>query len=142
MLVPRWLSLGSRSAMAPLVQFDLGDVACELSEPPFGTNMAFRKSMFEKYGGFRTDLGPRPGSEIRSEDSEFGGRLLAAGERLRYEPSALGCKQRQKDRNETAVPRLRIAHQTDANIRQSGLSSGTTYRSRRTHALTTCTLSS
>ena len=45
--------------------------------------------MFEKYGGFRTDLGPRPGSEIRSEDTEFGWRLLAAGERLRYEPSAV-----------------------------------------------------
>jgi GT2 family glycosyltransferase len=51
--------------------------------------MAFRKEMFAKYGTFRTDLGPRPGSEIRSEDTEFGSRLLAAGERLRYEPGAL-----------------------------------------------------
>jgi GT2 family glycosyltransferase len=51
--------------------------------------MTFRKSLFEKYGCFRTDLGPRPGSEIRSEDTEFGARLLAAGERLRYEPSAV-----------------------------------------------------
>jgi GT2 family glycosyltransferase len=45
--------------------------------------------MFEKYGLFRTDLGPRPGSEIRNEDTEFGRRLLAAGERLLYEPSAV-----------------------------------------------------
>jgi GT2 family glycosyltransferase len=45
--------------------------------------------MFEKHGGFRLDLGPRPGSELRNEDTEFGRRLLAAGERLRYEPSAI-----------------------------------------------------
>ena len=56
---------------------------------PFGTNMAFQKAMFEKYGYFRTDLGPRPGSEIRNEDTEFGRRVLAAGERLLYVPSAV-----------------------------------------------------
>jgi glucosyl-dolichyl phosphate glucuronosyltransferase len=86
---PRWLSLEGRHALGPLALFDLGPVAGELTEPPFGNNMAYRKEMFEKYGGFRTDLGPRPGSEIRSEDTEFGRLLLAAGERLRYEPSAV-----------------------------------------------------
>jgi glycosyltransferase involved in cell wall biosynthesis len=86
---PRWLPTEGRYALAPLAMFDLGNRAGELAEPPFGTNMAFRKTMFEKYGGFRTDLGPRPGSEIRNEDTEFGLRLLAAGERLRYEPSAV-----------------------------------------------------
>jgi glycosyltransferase involved in cell wall biosynthesis len=87
--LPRWLSLERRYALAPLALFDPGPEAGELTEAPFGTNMAFRKGVFEKYGGFRTDLGPQPGSEIRSEDSEFGHRLLAAGERLRYEPSAV-----------------------------------------------------
>jgi len=89
---PSWLSFGGpngRYALAPLALFDLGDEAGQLNEPPFGTNMAFRKEMFEKHGGFRTDLGPRPGSEIRNEDTEFGHRLLAAGEKLRYEPSAV-----------------------------------------------------
>ena len=51
--------------------------------------MAFRREMFEKYSGFREDLGPRPGSELRSEDTEFGRRLMAAGERLCYVPSAV-----------------------------------------------------
>ncbi len=51
--------------------------------------MAFRREMFEKHGFFRTDLGPQPGSEIRSEDTEFGRRLMAAGEKLLYEPSAI-----------------------------------------------------
>jgi len=86
---PEWLPGDERYALAPLAFFDLGAEAGELTEPPFGTNMVFRREMFEKYGGFRTDLGPRPNSEIRSEDSEFGHRLLAAGERLRYEPSAV-----------------------------------------------------
>jgi glycosyltransferase involved in cell wall biosynthesis len=86
---PRWLRPQERHALAPLPMFDLGPDAGQLTEPPFGTNMAFQKSMFKKYGGFRTDLGPCPGSEIRSEDTEFGLRLLDAGERLRYEPSAV-----------------------------------------------------
>ena len=55
---------------------------------PYGANMAYRKEMFEKYGLFAR-LPSRPGSEIRNEDTEFGRRLLAAGERLRYEPSAV-----------------------------------------------------
>ena len=51
--------------------------------------MAFRKQMFEKYGGFRTDLG-RCGKElVGSEDTEFGERLMAAGEHLWYVPSAV-----------------------------------------------------
>jgi hypothetical protein len=69
--------------------FDLGLKCIELTEPPYGNNMAFRKEVFEKHGGFRTDLGPCPGSEIRSEDTEFGQRLLDAGEQLWYEPSAV-----------------------------------------------------
>jgi len=90
-LPPRWLALEGRYALAPLAMFDLGNDVCELTETPFGNNMAYRKEMFEKYGGFRTDLGPCPGSRNpqKSEDSEFGCRLLAAGEQLRYEPSAV-----------------------------------------------------
>jgi glycosyltransferase involved in cell wall biosynthesis len=86
---PRWLVLEGRYALAPLAAFDLGTEAGELHEPPFGTSMAFRKDAFTKYGGFRTDLGPHPDSQIRSEDTEFGRRLIDAGERLWYEPSAI-----------------------------------------------------
>jgi len=86
---PAWLPLQEWYGKAPLVIFDLGPEAGPLTELPIGTNMAFRKEIFEKYGGFRTDLGPCPGSEIRGEDSEFSSRILAAGERLRYEPSAV-----------------------------------------------------
>jgi glycosyltransferase involved in cell wall biosynthesis len=87
---PSWLSLNGTYGMGGILAlFDLGDVAGELDQPPFGTNMAFRRSVFEKYGGFRIDLGPRPGSEIRSEDTEFGRRVMSAGERIWYAPSAV-----------------------------------------------------
>jgi glycosyltransferase involved in cell wall biosynthesis len=87
---PPWLPAeGPYSMAGMLALFDLGDEARELDRAPFGTNMAFRKIAFEEYGGFRTDMGPCPGSEIRNEDTEFGRRLMAAGERLRYEPSAI-----------------------------------------------------
>jgi glucosyl-dolichyl phosphate glucuronosyltransferase len=88
---PRWLALSGRYSLGSVLAavFDLGDEPCQLDAPPYGVNMAYRKDMFEKYGLFRADLGPRPGNEIRNEDTEFGRRLMAAGERLRYEPSAI-----------------------------------------------------
>lgn len=88
---PDWMLLRGRYSLGPALAavFDMGDEPSELVRPPYGTNMAFRKSMFEKYGGFRTDIGPRPGSQVRGEDTEFGRRLLTAGERLRYVPSAV-----------------------------------------------------
>ncbi len=89
---PSWLALEGPWSQGGVVcaQFDMGDFPVELKDAvPYGTNMAFRKEMFETHGHFRVDLGPRPGSEIRNEDTEFGQRLLIAGERLRYEPSAV-----------------------------------------------------
>lgn len=88
---PRWFPPSGRYALPPLALFDFGAKASELKKSPFGNNMAFHKSMFEKHGGFRTDLGPRFGSKgpQKSEDSEFGMRLLTRGERFRYEPSAI-----------------------------------------------------
>ncbi len=102
---PRWLSLEPRYAKIgwALVSFDLDREAGDLPSvyPPVGANMAFRKEMFSRHGGFRTDLGPR-GNETGNfslwkdvpiggvwEDTEFGQRLTDRGERLRYEPSAV-----------------------------------------------------
>jgi glycosyltransferase involved in cell wall biosynthesis len=86
---PHWLDTRGRYALGPLAIFDHGPDAGELAESPYGANMAFRKAMFSKFGFFRTDLGPQPGSEIRNEDAEFSSRLLSAGEQLWYEPSAV-----------------------------------------------------
>jgi glucosyl-dolichyl phosphate glucuronosyltransferase len=90
---PEWFALDGPFSMGgiPYAHFDLGDKAGELDRSPHGANMAFPKRVFSKYGGFRTDLGPSPNNAIPipNEDTEFGRRLLAAGERLRYEPSAI-----------------------------------------------------
>lgn len=88
--VPAWLALSGPFSLAQsLALFDQGDNDGELTEPPFGANMAFRKSMFQKYGGFRTDLGRCGKNLIGNEDTEFGGRLKAGGERLRSVSSAI-----------------------------------------------------
>lgn len=86
---PSWLALDLIGALC--AYFDLGDAPRKLDRAPYGANMAFRKEMFERYGFFRTDLGPSPNREIPrpNEDTEFGRRLMAAGEQLRYEPSAV-----------------------------------------------------
>ena len=90
---PRWLTLTGPDnlgyVVAPL--FDRGSQRSELCEAPYGANMAYQKEMFEKYGLFRTDLGPSPDPKVPrpSEDTELGRRLMAAGERLCYEPSAI-----------------------------------------------------
>jgi glycosyltransferase involved in cell wall biosynthesis len=88
---PRWLTVGGDmdllGALLPL--FDLGDEPGETKRPPYGANMAFRRSMFEKHGFFRVDLGRCGESLLMGEDIEFGSRLMAAGERLRYEPSSV-----------------------------------------------------
>jgi glycosyltransferase involved in cell wall biosynthesis len=86
--VPPWLAKEGPLARHGFPGFDQGTEPCELAGPPFGTNMAFHKRMFEKHGGFRLDLGPSPHNEIRNEDTEFGRRLISAGERIRYEPQA------------------------------------------------------
>lgn len=70
--------------------FDLGHLPSELDfdHAPYGGNMAFRRAMFEKHGGFRPDLGPGPNRRPNG-DTEFGRRIMRAGERLRYEPLAV-----------------------------------------------------
>jgi glycosyltransferase involved in cell wall biosynthesis len=88
---PPWLCIEEPynfgGALAAL--FDLGDRTHRLAQAPYGANMAFQKKMFEKYGTFRTDLDRCGTGMLSNGDTEFGHRLLDAGERLRYEPSAI-----------------------------------------------------
>jgi glycosyltransferase involved in cell wall biosynthesis len=99
---PRWLSIEEPHNLGGVLcaLFDLGDQPRELDRAPYGTNMAFQKKMFQKYGLFRTDLGPSPNRETPrpNEDTEFGRRLMAAGECLRYEPSAVVYHEVPQDR--------------------------------------------
>jgi peptidoglycan/xylan/chitin deacetylase (PgdA/CDA1 family)/GT2 family glycosyltransferase len=86
--LPSWLSTGDPDTMGVYSKFDLGRDAKPMRRPPYGGNMAFRWETFERFGGFRTDLG-RSGLNLQGrEDLEFGNRLLAGGEQFRYEPLA------------------------------------------------------
>src|SRR5207253_4103518 len=122
---PRWLRLDSRQASAPLALFDLGPKDGELKESPFGANMAFRKAMFARYGGFRTDLGRQPDSLMSSEESEFGARLLAGGERFRYEPSAVVYHPVSETRVQKEYFLKWWFHKGRSHIRVSGIPLGT-----------------
>ena len=127
---PTWLDTEVRYALAPFAIFDLGKAAGELKESPFGTNMAIRAAMFAKYGGFRTDLGPQPGSEIRSEDTEFGARLLARGERFWYEASAVVYHPVQPERVRKSYLLKWWFDKGRADIREHGCSATIRYRIR------------
>jgi glucosyl-dolichyl phosphate glucuronosyltransferase len=82
---PYFLGLGP---VAP--QFERGDRAKEISTPAVGANMAFKREAFEKYGVFRTDMGPGVSRASRlGEDYEFEYRLLDAGEKIIYSPTAV-----------------------------------------------------
>jgi glucosyl-dolichyl phosphate glucuronosyltransferase len=84
---PKWLEMDGQQAV---VNFDLGDQSQKIQTAPMGANSAFRRDVFSKYGLFRLDLGVR-GSEhtITCDDTEFGGRLIAAGDKILYSPAAL-----------------------------------------------------
>jgi glycosyltransferase involved in cell wall biosynthesis len=88
---PSWLRVDvPYPFMNVLVSFDFGKKPCALKQTPFGANMAFRKNAFDRYGLFRTDLGPTKENIFRrGEDSEFSARLLAAGETVMYAPEAI-----------------------------------------------------
>ena len=86
---PAWTTRDSWAICGPLVSFDRGEEGLVLEESPVGTNMAFKRRVFDQYGLFRVDLGPSPNNEIRNEDSEFARRLFANKEQLYYEPEAV-----------------------------------------------------
>lgn len=88
---PAWLPLDEPRLLAALAGFEPAFLGTDLSEPPIGANMAIRRTMFTKYGGFRTDLGPgnQAGKPPVNEDTEFGRRLLKGGEHFAYCPRAI-----------------------------------------------------
>lgn len=124
---PRWLSPEGRHTSGPLVAFHPSPEAGQLKEPPIGTNMAFRKPMFEKYGGFRTDLGRTRSGLMSNEDTEFGCRLLAAGERLRYEPSAVVYHPVPENRIQRKYFESWWFNKGRSTVRQFGVRPGTKY---------------
>lgn len=60
----------------------------QFPEHPFGVNMAFRREVFSRVGGFRTDLGRKKHSLLSDEEKEFFYRVAEAGLQVLYTPHA------------------------------------------------------
>jgi len=91
--LPPWLSFDPPYDLGGTIcgTFDCGEIPGELLRAPNGSCMAYRRQIFERFGLFRTDLGPSDDGDTPrpNEDTEFGRRVLAAGIKLRYEPCAI-----------------------------------------------------
>ena len=72
-----------------LIHCDYGPEVVAVSSPPwlYGTNVAFRKSLFQEIGLFRLDLDRKGDSLMGGGDTEFFQRAHAGGHRLLYLPS-------------------------------------------------------
>jgi O-antigen biosynthesis protein len=86
----RAVSVTERQEPTPLTTATTGTLG-------HSANMAVRRTVFERVGGFDERLGP--GSPFRAaEDTDLIDRLLAAGHEGRYEPSALGWHEQWRSR--------------------------------------------
>lgn len=119
---PGWFEdTGPHKLTPAIVSFDLGDQSVPLKIAPFGANVAFRKSLFQKYGGFRTDLGLTAKSRIGGEDTEFCRRLMNVGESLYYAPDAIIYHPVEKSRAERSYFEAWYLGRGKASVRETGI---------------------
>jgi len=87
---PAWLSPGLYGVLAVPDGGPERRRLTGLSDPtmPIGTNMAVRRRVIERLGGWRTDLGKLRGTLRTGEDHEFYARMLRSGCVGIYEPEA------------------------------------------------------
>ncbi len=89
---------------SPIPCFDLGDTRAEITIErkgvfmPGAGNLIIRKNIFQWFGYFSEQLGPRGHNLAGGEDIEFIERALKKGERLLYIPEALQYHQIDKSR--------------------------------------------
>ncbi len=86
---PAWMSRFTEMPIANPMHF--GDAVCEFprGRVPGGGNMAFRKGVAERIGGFDPSLGRANGELIGGEENDLFERLLKSGERIWYLPEAV-----------------------------------------------------
>ncbi len=77
---PGWIQMNMEALLAPFVALDLGLEERQFApgQSPYGANMAFRRSAFDGRR-FDPNLGLRPGSAIRNEETEYCKRLAESG---------------------------------------------------------------
>ena len=81
--VPRWLNERFRLDLA---EMDFGRVIVPFEMGLTGASMAYRRELFDRYGGFDERLGP--GRSGTLEDQEFSERIRARGEVQIFYPGA------------------------------------------------------
>ena len=89
---PGWFSAVERTGRlaAPLALADYGDQRIEFGpRTAMGGNMAIRREVIEKLGGFAANLGSVRGTLLTGEDQELCSRVQAAGLRAVYQPTAI-----------------------------------------------------
>lgn len=86
---PGWLDLRISELMGPLGAFDYGPdpfIYEDRRRPAPGGNVAIRRTLIDRIGGFRVELGRTAGSLLGQEQVEFLIRSRAAGARGLYVP--------------------------------------------------------
>jgi glycosyltransferase involved in cell wall biosynthesis len=87
---PDWLDQERTDLWGTLAILDYGPEPFVFEERqlvPLGANMAVRRSLIDRVGGFDPDLGRKGESLLGQEQAEFFCRSRAAGARGRYEPA-------------------------------------------------------
>ena len=82
---PPWVMANARTLVGPIVYYDYGSTVRKYTRNIYefvGANMAFKRSVLDEAGAFRTDLGP--GQALMGEDTEMVRRLFKAGRKLYY----------------------------------------------------------
>ena len=119
---PSWLTERFHGFLA--IKMDTSDAyqVTTVKDAPFGANMAFRSTVFDRVGEFDTSRG-RKGAELASgEDGEMFERMLAAGMKIMYLPDAK-VHHRVEAFRATKKYLRRWRYQTSLNLAQSrGLS--------------------
>lgn len=119
---PSWFEDSGPHRISPaIVNFDFGDQPVPLNVAPFGANVAFRKTVFQRYGAFRTDLGLTAEARIGAEDTEFCRRLIKAGEALYYAPAAIIYHPVEKSRTVKSYFEGWYLSRGKASVRESGV---------------------
>jgi GT2 family glycosyltransferase len=90
-VLPGWDPEGQPADRSRLAEYNIptvdhGEAACEIRGFT-GTNISFKREVFEKVGLFDTRLGP--GASGFSEDTEYSRRIRQAGFKVGYVPDAI-----------------------------------------------------
>lgn len=84
--IPEWIKTHKSLLHGLIINYDYGGSVIKFDAGKMrlfiGANMAFRRTVFEKVGYFRTDLGA--GTDVMGEDTEFGKRVIKYGVRDIY----------------------------------------------------------